>query len=445
MFQKFFESTIECKFIKSLLYNTNLPIINTVAAHDLMIKGIYYVYKSDIIKCTKTGYLEEVVLRCSDDVVKKDDGSLEPRVPCAETTIVGSRSKFMNSAQYDIIQPYDFGRYYPQLTQRYIPKNAYYDNETHRFLGDYLRCYRDLYDIDLMPFYNCYNYETFDDFHLVDLDKGWVDYKNNSVKVLAIPIKYNKTYTIAVESNSKVLCKTVLHGPFGMLKETNNNGLEYLTDQIHSDALTLKYKLVGDNPDDKNYRTEVLKDPKVFSISNTSFRKPFTIRVDNNKYKYQKLEKYLYLALQLPKDNESSVVVLEGDYSNEAKKIIDVSSLLDMPVDEVNKIFISPLGLLQINTNSIYAFNNRLIEYLLLNVITNRETVRGNIGLAQDKIDFMDKAPDALFDAWDNRLRYTLYNKYMNAKGVNKLDITGFVDKDMARFLNKTQKGNRLL
>lgn len=437
MFQKFYESTIECKFIKSLLYNVNLPLLNTVSSGDLMIEGMSYVYGNDIIKCTKSGYLTKEVIKCS------------KTLPCSENLLVGSVRSDVNNAEYTITQPFDFTRYYPQLTERYVPKTSYYDNQTHRFLGNYLRCYRDLYNIDLMPFYNCYNYEIFDDFYLTDTKDGWINEPNSAVKILAVPVKFNKTYTIAVDSSSKVICKMVFHNRFGMLKKTNTSGsTTYLTNSIHDDSLTINY-YKGDI-EDGNFEnslmvSERLVDPKVWSFNSTSFSKPFTVRIENNDLEFQKMEKYLYLAIQVSASNNSSIVVLEGDYSNNSKKIISVDAIDDMKKSELNKIFISDLSLLRLNTKTIYAFSNRLIEYLLLNVITNRETVRNNIGIVQDKIHFKDLVPWALYDAWDDKLRYELFNKYMSDEFTNKLDINGFVDKDMANYLNKLNHNGQLL
>lgn len=462
MFQRFFESSIECKFIKSLLYNTNLPLLNTITANELMIKGICYVYKNDIIKCTKTGYLSETVLKCCKNAV------------CNNTLLVGSTHRSYNLAEYEIVQPYDFGRYYPQLTQRYIPRNAYYDNETHRFLGDYLRCYRDLYDIDLMPFYNCYNYETFNDFHLKQTFPGWENSENKAVKLLAVPIKFNKTYTIAIDSPARIICKAVLHNDFGMMKKKNSEGeYEYLTDLMSKEYLTVtmggKKKSLKDGGcmcfveqegscncadmsflcDCNNYKIEggssyIIENPIITTVDGASFCKPFKFRIENNNYDFQKLEKYLYLAIQVPAESSSSVVVLEGNYGNTYESIIDVSSIDKLPLSEINELLTSKLGLLMINTEKIYAFSNRLIEYLLLNVITNRDDIRNNIGTIQDKAFYSDYNSSYIHDVWDNGLRYNLYMSYMKEPKTNKIDINGFIDKDMENFVHNYLYKQRL-
>lgn len=90
MYQKFFTDTIESKFIKYLLYNTPLPIYNSVRDGDYIIEDVVYVYVRSIIKCTKSG------------TVGKD-------------------------AQYIELQDYEFGQKVNQLTQNFISNYNYYD------------------------------------------------------------------------------------------------------------------------------------------------------------------------------------------------------------------------------------------------------------------------------------------------------------------------------
>jgi len=46
------------------------------------------------------------------------------------------------------------------MSEQAISKSSYYDSDTHYRLGRYLRYIRDVYNINLMPFYNCYNYKS---------------------------------------------------------------------------------------------------------------------------------------------------------------------------------------------------------------------------------------------------------------------------------------------
>lgn len=56
---------------------------------------------------------------------------------------------------FKIIKPYVEGMHYNGITTNYTSNSSTYDSETHEYFGNYLRWYRDLHDIDLMPYYNC--------------------------------------------------------------------------------------------------------------------------------------------------------------------------------------------------------------------------------------------------------------------------------------------------
>ena len=57
MRQRFFTKTIQSDFVKSLLYNTPLPICNCVNTGDYLVKGTTYIFNRSLIRCTKNGYL----------------------------------------------------------------------------------------------------------------------------------------------------------------------------------------------------------------------------------------------------------------------------------------------------------------------------------------------------------------------------------------------------
>lgn len=135
--QQFFTDTIESKFIKELLYKSNLPLLTTKSSGDYIVKDFFYIYDGSIIKCTKSGNIG-------------DDG------------------------EFSIYDDYELGKKYLNLTENHISKYNYYDTDTHEKLGDYLRVLRDVRGIDLMPYYNCFSYKTISGFEIssyIDISK----------------------------------------------------------------------------------------------------------------------------------------------------------------------------------------------------------------------------------------------------------------------------------
>lgn len=386
MFQKFNADTLESRFIKNLIYNTPIPIFSTVRKGDWLVTGCSYIYKRNLIRCLTSGFLLEGTPK----------------------------------ATYKITDDYIFGKYYPKYTEKYSSNNIYYDHATHEMLGQYLRCYRDITGIDLMPFYNCFSGYYTDSFHIVD--NGLVSGSDSSYKVALFPIRYNVKYTVAIDCYDNLSLVPVL-----------------LSNEI---PITINYG--GQIKDLSNalsdYRT---------TYSNASFTNCFTYSVDLQKdgqdipfAKYLKQnEKHLYLAIQMPVTNTSSLTVLEGDYTNlNINKVSDEEDLSDLTEKELNSILLSPLSLLLINDKNSYAFSDRLLEYLALNVIDSEERIENNITRIQDTMGYgayVGMEPGI----WDDRIRYNNYfyykDNYYTDPRIRFLDINGFVDKDVERLLLK--------
>ena len=88
-----------------------------------------------------------------------------------------------------------------------------------------------------------------------------------------------------------------------------------------------------------------------------------------------------------------------------------------------------------LNDKVSYPFADRLVEYLLDNVITNRDEIGEDILRIRQKLNG-SISYDAHSVAWDEYLRKTIYDLYMSSSKTTKLDISGFVDKDVEQFIN---------
>lgn len=468
LLQKFFTNTIESKFIKNLICNTPLPLCDSVKDGDIIYKGYNYIYKDNVICCKENGVL--------------------------------------NRNNFDIICSYNIGEHKVGITQPLVNKDVYYDAFTHKYLGNYLRLIRDVYDINLMPYYNCFNYAIVGD-ALIEKNpnyvkktvkktiyyatngyysgasininsncrqytindepaeivtikteggsilglglksKSWeMDYyeaashilwkcndssiigsspiiltityeqptipgfkgeylykatadNNPSYKVLAIPVKFNKDYTIAVDNPLTTLLCPMIYDELGLVQLDNKNLSDYVIIDKHE-------------------------------VEGSRFKQPFKVHIDmktddiitpEKLYAYQD---YLYLLIQMPITNTSSIVVLEGDFTSPCTHI----------TGEGYSYEYSPLTLLEVNDKQNYAFSNRLVEYLSNNIITQYDEFYGDIEYLQE---LLDKNPTGI---WEDALRVEVFEKCLNDNMSMKqglYDINGYMNKDVEKILSQ--------
>ena len=398
MKHKFFESTIESKFIKNLLLNTSLPIFNSVRDGDYVVKGFKYLYDTKVIYCTKSGYLGR---NSSNETTDENI----PEVGIIENNFI-------------------LGRTYTGRTEYFQSNSNSYDSLTHKFLGRYLRFYRDIYKTDLMPFYNCFNGVYTSKFY-IDNDSGSIKqnrydyyqqgnpqfnnqyYEKEEYKIVQVPIKFNTDYTIAIDCNANVFVAPCF---------IRNNQLVYVT--YGGKELDLSNENISKNNSIIKLVDMKFKTPNLINISNINqslLSDTYPEMVLNSEQAsmqldqlFQTYEKDLYLLIQLPKDNSSSIVVLEGNYTNlsrgyiykyyntktksmnsrymNTEKIFDFSSVYNMSDKELNEFLISGLSLLNMNDSIRYPYSDRLIEYLLWNVTDNNEEIGGNVTRIQRRL-----------------------------------------------------------
>ena len=407
--QQFYTNTIESKFIKDLIATTPLPTIDTLYKGKWIVPGCYYITDCNIVKANHI---------TDDDAFQFDPDNF--------------------SSQLTIISPYKFDSSYPGFTSTYSSINDGYDSKTHYYLGNYLRCIRDLHDINLMPFYNCYNGEYVTDIFIntsttttkvVD-DSGnetEITTINHNIiqsdpnirgkKVISIPVKFGETYSIFIDCSTDVEIMCGFYGNKGYISPTQTPAVEIKTENKYAN---LKY---------------------------TSFRDGFTYTTPKPEKSTYPYTKFFRMFIQLPLNTESSIVVLEGDYTTK-----DTAAIDKFPTKaRQNQTLLSDLSLTQIAGSVSYAFSDRLIEYLTYNVITSEETITQNIlrvqqyasSLINTKLNHTEPFNMSLStpDVWDTKLQTYLFNLAKESKYIqNKLDLTGYVDKDVEQVITRGQE-----
>ena len=233
MNQEFNKVTTTSNFIKNLLISTYLPLIRTVRDFDYIIIDRLYIYKCEIIKCTKSGYL-----------------------------VTGHKNIKFNKerAAYRVISEYHFGEKNDKLCTNYISNSEGYDSITHERLGKYLRSLRDMYDLNLMPLYNCFSNQILQAHHISDtrVEKTIADY---NTKIYKIPIRFNTDYTICMDN----LGVTTFAPAF-----IKNNNLVSLNNTRFGNNVDATNKYI------KLYRTNVIQHK-----ANSRFKAPYVIRYNN--------------------------------------------------------------------------------------------------------------------------------------------------------------------
>ncbi len=233
MAQEFNKVTTTSNFIKNLLISTYLPLIRTVRDFDFIIKDRLYVYKCEVIKCTKSGYLVTGYKNISFD---------------------GER------AAYKVITEYYFGEKNDKLCTNYISNSEGYDSITHERLGKYLRSLRDMYDLNLMPLYNCFSNQVLQAHHISNtkVERTAADY---NTKIYKVPIRFNTDYTICMDN----LGVTTFAPAF-----IKNNNLVLLNNTRFGNNVDATNKYI------RLHRTNVIQ-----HVANSRFKAPFILRYNN--------------------------------------------------------------------------------------------------------------------------------------------------------------------
>lgn len=323
-------------------------------------------------------------------------------------------------------------------------QNNVYDSYTHEYLGDYLRFQRDYRNINLMPLYNCFSntlcprldisFDVVED--VIDsttnkvTKKGYVakfDTRETNYKIYMIPIKLFQKYTIAIDCFTDVEVCCGFYGKY-------QYGSAY--DTIAEDTYRCFNSMLFNKP--------VLYDPTA------GLKKYLDPR---HHLEIAQHETDLKLFIKLPISNKSSIVILEGDYTEYTPSTIIKHSPakddnfivvnnhtqvnFDGDLDENIKHLVTPLQLLAQNTGISYPFADRLIEYLVGNAVTPVDDISDNIKRAKKVINAKTNALRDDGGIWEKIMQLILYNYASNNFNVRlNHDILGYVDKDTESYSN---------
>lgn len=210
------------------------------------------------------------------------------------------------------VDHYSYGMRILNYTKTLNVKNGVYDSYTHEYLGDYLRFMRDYADVNLMPLYNCFSdrrcdrlsialsfrslfkvgEETREETYEADFDTN-----DTSHKIYMVPVKLFKKYTIALDCAEDVELCCGIYGAY----HDGRDKFKELT--------SLTYERKGGSNFCSPFVYTRLFDLVDSSTDELKIDKTLLADLAQN-------ECDLKLFIKVPSANTSTIVVLEGDYSN---------------------------------------------------------------------------------------------------------------------------------
>ena len=402
--------------IKQLLHNFNLPTCCIVKSND---NRPLYLQKGYIIKDDSLYY-------------KKDFSNI-------------------SNENFQFITSYMEGNSYLNITDTLDIENKYYDVNTHIYLGKYLRFLRDYHNINLMSMYNCsinkildkdisFTYENEED------NVTWSVIDNDIYIVPVSPTNFtNDTgteYTIYVKDNFEVT--PVIYNAQKNIPIEDNNLIEYYNTNINS-FLYKKCNRAGYcQSNDYPYLYD-LNIKTFYNILNEDYEKLYNYK------------DYFCLLIKVSKGYDGPIVVLEGNYTNKNKGIIQFNNKnLTSIKYSINKL-INP-QLLNKENNNNYLLADRLIEYLTDNAITAKskeydiEKVRKWLTTNIEKLKLENKIniiyPEGYEGIWSLEMTFDmiqLYYYYLNIyPNSNYYDFIGYCDSTMEKLFEELGKHDEI-
>jgi hypothetical protein len=347
------------------------------------------------------------------------------------------------------------------LTKTLKNPTTLYNYQTHEYLGDYLRFLRDYESINLMSMYNCFSNRLCNNIRFkLDLNANQaitVNAYDANYKIYMLPVKLFENYTVALDcyQGAELFC-----GFYNEKLDTSADAMDLISRtyqkvpkaQFNQPFLYDKLNVEYWNWCDETSQTTVKGDtPGTTSASGLQIQPPKLYSTDKIlRSKVAMRESELKLFIKVPATNTSSITVLEGDYRNfndslytfdpkegwkyfsnstvanfETKKIYKESTLPDLNSREFKPI--SKLQLLALNTGISYPFADRLVEYLVANVIIPNDATPDNIVRLQKIME--DCGYTFQIDGvWEPKMQMILYDYLMNSGKFTvetKLDATG--------------------
>ena len=343
------------------------------------------------------------------------------------------------------------------ITHSTTMNTNYYDERTHRDLGNYLRFQRDYNSINLMPMYNCFSGNVARNFS-IEINKKTYNADSKDYKLYVVPVKLWKDYKIHFD------CLTCIEAFVTLYKEGNLLSVK-TSDNI--DVITTLANLTYEKIKGVRFSSYYLYS-KLHNLQTSDEILKLVYANENN----------LCLILKVPFYSTSSLVVIEdycvnderanatlGTLSNRTYSSIDGNSHItktiinwDRDKDTANTSitnirntfldnndeYITQGQLTRMNDQLQHPFASRLIEYLVQQTIDPRDTLTMNIKLVEKSLcekGLLENYTTSYL--WEKKLQNIIYLSSQEHTPKNSTlsindrayDLYGYVDKDVEGFV----------
>ena len=477
--EKFNNTSLFTGYLKQLLNSFNLPKYRVYTRENLKY------YKENGVESPEI--IESILADKWVDSSNKDSYNKDTRyINYIKNNKI---QRYVNGKWLDTPWHYHYNKKELNQTKNLVVKNNTYDSYTHEYLGEYLRFQRDYNNLDLMPLYNCFSNVICQHLDFSDREYGGLNSFKISTdlsynyKIYMLPVKLFKSYTIAIDCSSPIeICcgfytkyqdtrEKLKRMPMYTYEKINNSlfGQPFIYDNLSYNKLSSI--ISGDDP---------AQDPATAFISNIA--------------EFAQYEDELKMFIKIPIENNSTITILEGDYSgyNQGillgkskdkkwytainhfvtnyesvsigeKEVISPgllganpnSNYKEIVLPSINERDFTPYTYLQLllaNTKESYPFADRLVEYLIGNVITENDDIMDNIVRAQKTMEINGWSFN-VDGTWEPKMRNIAYDYFtstvndFNTSGItfiDKLDCLGYIDKSVEKYYTGWRKEFKL-
>lgn len=464
---KYNDTNIIVGVIKQILKEFNLPKIKTL--------------NNNIIEHLKNPQLDDSMLTAEEKavitIIRLNAINASNPSRLNKLFINADTSKIINIKNNEIsdVSIYDYDNKYLNITRNLEISNNIYDSYTHKYLGEYLRFIRDYKGVNLMSMYNCFANEVCSNANIsyvyttgsgdsTTTHTVLFDSTDKKYKIYMVPVKFAQRYTIAIDCHSDIQVVAGIVSSGNVIKVFDDtlktySGCMFSSPVIYDKLCYLDYYntvKTSTGFDSSDEITEIIPTNKELSEDDS-----------------------IYLFVKVPFNCNSSFVVLEGEYLTDVyyepiyKKDKDTGENIPIGGKKIhareyknNTVFINNLQLLEYNSLMSHPIADRLIEFLLENVIGSLDEISENIyrvqkALLKKEYPVKDNSTSTTPEGrtsnkttnylsyiskpgiWTDELKNTIIQYYLNTgrtfenSSFSSYDFIGFVDKDVERLLGK--------